>query len=94
MRLSTTARRLACGIATTGVLSLASALPAAAITDPGPPVQQGSATSVREVVVHDEDGSVELAQIGLGVIGGVALASAAVALGARRNGGHLVNRPA
>jgi hypothetical protein len=91
MDLTTTTRRIASTVAATGVLSLATALPAAAIPDPGPPVSpggpttQGSSSIVREVV-HEDDNAVEYLQIGLGAAGGLVLAGvAAAALGARRH---------
>jgi hypothetical protein len=92
MNLTTTTRRIASTVAALGVLSLATALPAAAIPDPGTPVSTGAPTSqrstsiVREVVVHEDDNAVEYLQIGLGAAGGLVLAgAAAAALGARRH---------
>ena len=89
MVLTSSTRRIASTVAAVGVIS-----PATAITDPGPPVSQGSTTSVREVVVHDGDHGVEYGQIALGAAGGLVLAGATAALGAKRRGMRLVNHPA
>jgi hypothetical protein len=93
MDLTTTIRRIASTVAATGLLSLATALPAAAIPDPGKPVptgdqaSQGSTSIVREVVVHEDDNAFEYVQVGLGAAGGMALAGVAAAvLVARRHG--------
>lgn len=93
MNLITSTRRIASTAAAVGLVSLATAVPAAAITDPGPPVSQGPTAPAREVVVHDA-GGIEYVQIGLGAAGGLALAGAAAALGSRRRGVRLVNHPA
>jgi hypothetical protein len=90
MDLTTTTRRIASTVAATGVLSLATALPAAAIPDPGPPFPNGASniersTTVREVV-HEDDNAIEYLQIGVGAAGGLVLAGvAAAAFGARRH---------
>jgi hypothetical protein len=94
MVLTSSTRRIASTVAAVGVISFATAVPATAITDPGPPVSQGSTTSVREVVVHDGDNGVEYGQIALGAAGGLVLAGATAALGAKRRGMRLVNHPA
>jgi hypothetical protein len=96
-----TTRRIASTAAAIGVLSLATAMPAAAIPDPGTPRPTGAPASpsstgiVREVVVHEDDDALEYVQIGLGAFGGVFVAgAAAVALGARRHGTRHAASPA
>ena len=86
MALSNRNRRILAGLAGGGVLTLVTAVPAAAIPDPGsPPSVGGTTTVVREVQVRADDDALELLQIGLGALGGVVVAAAgAAAIGIRR----------
>lgn len=87
MALNLSHRRLLAGLAASGLITLVTAVPAAAIPDPGSPLPQGggSTTVVREVQVTADDDSLELLQIGLGALGGVVVAAAgAAAIGGRR----------
>jgi len=82
-------RRALTGLAFGGLLTLATAVPAAAIPDPGPPAPgagNGSGSIVREVEVSVDDNAVEFLQLGLGALGGMALVGVgAAALSSRRH---------
>lgn len=87
MTLSNGTRRILAGLAGGGLLTLVTALPAAAIPDPGSPAAVGGepTTVVREVQIPADDDALELLQVGLGALGGVVVAAAGAAmLGARR----------
>lgn len=82
---STRTRRSLAALAAGGVLTLATALPATAVVLPDP-IGNGSSSSVVEVPVAFDDNALEFVQIGLGALGGIALATAgAAAVRARRH---------
>lgn len=91
--MNTTTRRILSAAAATGVLSLATAMPATAKPDPGFPGSSGESTTsdsgtktvIREVLVDDD--ALEYLQIGLGALAGMAAAGAA-AVTVRRRGHH------
>ena len=92
--MNTTTRTILSTTAAAGVLSLVAIAPVAAEPDWGTPgssgttienSDQGSQTVIREVLV--DDNSLELFQIGLAALAGVAVAGAAAA-GVRRREHH------
>lgn len=91
--MNTTTRRILSAAAATGVLSIATALPAEAEPDAGwdgniggtSASDGGTQTVIREVVVDDD--ALEYLQIGLGALAGMAVAGAA-AVTVRRFGHH------
>jgi hypothetical protein len=85
-----TTRKTYSALAASGFIMLVTALPAAAITDPGPPLPASadpSSTAVHEVAVDEGHG--EFLHVGLGALGGMAVAGVgAAAIGARRQSKH------
>jgi LPXTG-motif cell wall-anchored protein len=80
---TTRTRRSLAALAAGGLLTLATALPATAVVLPDP-IGTAPAAPVPQVVVPDT--GLELSQLALGALGGIALAGAgAVAIRARRH---------
>lgn len=76
-------RRSLAALAAGGILTLATALPATAVVEPG--IGGGSSTQPRVPTTVVDDDALEYIQISLGVVGGIALAGAgAAAMRARR----------
>lgn len=85
-RTNRTHRSLA-ALAAGGILTLATALPSAAVVLPDP-IGADSSPTVREVPVFFDDNAVEFIQIGLGALGGIALAGAGAAVVRTRRHHH------
>lgn len=84
---STRTRRSLAALAAGGVLALGTALPATAVLLPDP-IGSGSSSRVVEVPVPFDDNALEFIQIGLGALGGVALAGAGAAVMRTRRHHH------
>ena len=84
MNTTTRARRSLAALAAGGLLTLATALPATAVVLPDPIGKPPAAAPAPQVVISDD--GLELSQLALGALGGIALAGAgAAAILARRH---------
>lgn len=95
----TSIRRAAAIVGTTGVIALSMAAPASARQDPGAGNQQEwscrslcyeggtTGTDLRSAITPDES-TIEVVQLGAGVLAGVALAGAGLAVATRRRHSH------
>ncbi|HEY7722340.1 MAG TPA: hypothetical protein VIB11_10920 [Pedococcus sp.] len=95
----TTIRRGAAAAGATGLIALSLAGPAAARPDPGTggphewpawsqPYQGGQGSASTTAFVAVDDNAVELLQLGAGLLAGVALAGAGMAVASRRHHAH------
>jgi hypothetical protein len=95
-------RRTAAVAGTAGIIALTMAAPASARPDPGNGSQsewschslcyeggtEGSSGGLGPNVITTDDNAIELLQLGAGVLGGIALAGAGVAVASRRSRAH------
>ncbi len=72
-------RRSLAALAIGGIITLATALPSRAVVLPDP-IGRDSSSHVREVPRYFDDNALEVVQIGLGALGGLALAGAGAAV--------------
>lgn len=87
MTLNTTLRRSLCAAGAAAALGLSVAGPASARFEPGEPVgtPRSGTTVTRTIGVPIDDNALELVQLGGGVLAGIALAGAGMALASRRH---------
>lgn len=96
---TTSIRRAASILGATGLIALSMAAPASARPDPGTggahewtqwsePYQGGSTGSTLTPTSSADDNAVEVLQLGAGILAGVALAGAGVAVASRRTHGR------
>jgi F0F1-type ATP synthase membrane subunit c/vacuolar-type H+-ATPase subunit K len=92
MNAHTTLRRSLCALGATAALGLALASPALAEVEPGPGGRSQTTTVTKPYEVPVDDNALEPAQLGAGILAGLALAGAGMAVASRRR--HAALHPA